>query len=135
LQVAAEIPHTVRMLTWLDFAICACLATPPTAALTLVLFDTASAAIGSTPVVLPQGTGAFFVNLAGLFGVLWNIAMLTSTQRNLHRADLIARAGVIALILFHIGQSALSLVFLVIVLTELTGGAAKLLWMRKAAAG
>jgi hypothetical protein len=122
----------VRVLTWLDLAICAALATPPTAALTFALLDSASAAIGSAPVELPHGTGAFFVNLAGLFGVLWNIAMLTSAEPRLHRVDLVARLGVIGLILFHIARSGLSLVFLLFVLTELIGGAAKLAWMRKA---
>jgi hypothetical protein len=123
---------TVRVLTWLDLAICAALATPPTAALTFALLNGASAVIGGTPVDLPQGTGAFFVNLAGLFGVLWNIVMLNSAEPRWHRIDLVARLGVIGLILFHIARSGLPLIFLLFVLTELVGGAAKLVWMRKA---
>jgi hypothetical protein len=124
-----KIGGPARTLTWFDLAICAALSTPPTAALIFALLDAASAAIGSTPVGLPQGTGAFFVNLAGLFGILWNVVMLSTDQRSLQRIDVTARFGVIALILYHISQSSLSLVFLLFVLTELAGGVAKLVWM------
>jgi hypothetical protein len=123
---------SVRALTWLDLAICAALATPPTTSLTFALLDGASAAIGGTPVGLPHGTGAFFVNLAGLFGVLWNTVMLNSAEPRWHRVDLVARLGVIGLILFHIARSGLPLIFVLFVLTELVGGAAKLAWLRKA---
>lgn len=125
------IPGSVRALTWLDLGVCAALAFPPVAALTFAVLDAASTAIGSTPVKYPADANAFFVNLAGLFGVLWNIAMLTSAHPRLHRVDLVARLGVIGLIVFHISLSGLSLVFVLLVLTELVGGAAKLAWLRK----
>lgn len=125
----SRIPPTVRALTWLDFAVCAVLSLPFAAALLFGLLDLASTAMGGASVQPPTGAGAFFVNLAGLFGVLWNVVMLTNTQSNLHRIDLVARLGVIALIVFHIALSGLSLVFALFVLTEVVGGIAKFVWL------
>lgn len=133
MSAGSKISASVRALTWLDLGVCAALAFPPVAALTFALLDGASAAIGSTPVEYPGDANAFFVNLAGLFGVLWNIAMLTSAESRLHGTDLVARLGVVALIFFHIALSGLSLVFVLFVLTELAGGAAKYFWLRNKA--
>lgn len=125
------IPPLVRSLTWLDLLVCAALATPPTARMLFGLLQFVSNTAGGQPVQAPIGPDMFFVNLAGLFGVLWNIAMLTETGPRLHKVDLVARIGVIALIVFHIGQSGLALVFGLFVITELVGGAAKIAWLSR----
>jgi hypothetical protein len=127
-----EIPFFVRALTWLDLLVCAALAAPPTAGLILGLLGLISALIGGPPVEGPGGSAMFFVNLAGLFGVLWNLAMLTEARPRLHRIDLVARLGVIALIVFHIALSGLPPVFALFGLTEISGFLAKLAWLGRA---
>ncbi len=121
----------VRTLTWLDLLVCAALATPLTAPWLLAFLNSVSAALGSGAVQYPADGAAFFVNLAGLFGVLWNVAMLNAIPRYLHQVDLVARLGVIALIAFHVAMSGLSAVFALFVLTELIGGAAKMAWLKR----
>ncbi len=130
LTVAKELPQAVRFFTWHDLLVCAALATPSTAALILGLLGLISTALGGSPVYTPANPDMFFVNLAGLFGVLWNIAMLTEGEQRLHRVDQISRLCVIALIVFHIVFSGLPLVFSLFVLTELSGLTAKALWLR-----
>ncbi|HOB15313.1 MAG TPA: hypothetical protein PKN09_13830 [Novosphingobium sp.] len=125
-----SIPTAVRAFTWHDLVVCAALATPPTAGLILGLLSLISGIAGGPAVEVPAGPAMFFVNLAGLFGVLWNIAMLSESQPRLHRVDLMARACVISLIVFHVVWSGLPRVFALFVLTELSGGLAKLLWLR-----
>ena len=126
-----RIPSVVRAFTWQDLLVCAVLATPPTAGLILGLLDLVSTALGGPHVQVPAYSNMFFVNLAGLFGVLWNIAMLTETASRLHKVDLVARLWVITLILLHIGISGLPKVFGLFVLTELGGGIAKYVWLFK----
>lgn len=130
---AKQIPRLVRALTWHDLLVCAALMLTPLAALLFALLDLVSAVFGGPPVRLPEGPALFFVNLAGLFGVLWNIAMLTEAAPRLHRIDLVARLGVISLILYHIVWSGLPPIFVLFVLTEASGGVAKLLWLGKGA--
>ena len=122
-------PTSVRALTWLDLAICASFALPGVSALTFVGLDALSGALGLGPIEAPSGPAAFFVNLAGLFGVLWNVAMLQTLTAPLHRVDLVARFGVIGLIVFHVAASGLSSLFLAFVATESVGGSAKLRWL------
>lgn len=126
-----RIPGPVRAFTWHDLLVCAALATPPTAGLILGLLGVVGSALGGPSVPVPIGPNMFFVNLAGLFGVLWNIAMLTESAPRLHRVDLVARGGVISLILFHVITSGLPAVFGLFVLTEFSGGVAKYFWLAK----
>ena len=121
--------NAVRTLTWLDLGICASFAVPGVAALTFGVLDVASRALGFADVVYPTGAAAFFVNLAGLFGVLWNVAMLSVRTPSLHQVDLVARLGVIGLIVYHIAVSGLSPVFLAFVATEVVGAGFKLRWL------
>ena len=78
-----------------------------------------------------EGGAKFFVNLAGLFGAAWNIVMLRNAGAGAHHIDLAARLGVISLIAFHIAFSGLSPLFVVFIVTELVGGAAKWIWLRR----
>ncbi|MFK8020442.1 MAG: hypothetical protein AB8B86_11770 [Pseudomonadales bacterium] len=81
-------------------------------------------------VIVETSSARFFVNLAGFFGVLWNVAMLRSFDPNLHKIDLIARAWLIGLVVFHIIMSGLSPIFSVFILTEIIGGVFKIKWLR-----
>jgi hypothetical protein len=121
----------MRALTWIDLAICAALAIPFLAPVFLGLLSDLSGLLGSNRLAVPNGMSAFFVNLAGLFGVLWNIVMLTREDRALHLIDMGARAGVIALILWHMSFSGLAPVFTLFIGTELLGGVVKWHWLKK----
>ena len=119
----------VRAFTWLDLAICASFAVPGVSDLTFALLHQLSTTLDLGPVPTPAGPGAFLTNLAGLFGVLWNVAMLQIQTPPLHRVDLLARFGVIGLIVFHVAMSGLSSLFFVFVATECIGGTVKLKWL------
>ena len=119
-----------RGFTWLDLMICTALAVPYVSSWTLEMISLASVSLGSTEVALLVGPGAFFVNLAGLFGVLWNIAMLRLQDPSLHRIDLIARVGVISLIALHVSTQQLPTIFFFFLGTEIVGGAFKIAWLR-----
>ena len=121
----------VRALTWIDLGFCAAFCLPGLSDLSLQLLDAGSRALGFAAVPAPEGVGAFFVNLAGLFGVLWNVAMLQIRDAWLHRVDLGARALVVGLIAYHCLRSGLSPVFGVIVATECIGAIAKWRWLAK----
>ena len=120
----------VLRLTWLDLLLCAAFALPVLSDGVLGLLHRASEALALGPIEVPTRAGAFFVNLAGIFGVIWNVAMLTTTTAPLHRVDLVARVGVVGVIAYHIAASALSPLFALIVATECIGAAVKLHWLR-----
>ncbi len=121
----------VRALTGLDLAICASLALPGLSDLTLAVLDQAGRALGLGGLEAPLGAGAFFVNLAGGFGVLWNIAMLRVREPALHQVDLVARLGVIGLIVYHVAASQLSGILFAFVVTECVGGFFKWRWLQR----
>ncbi|MEM8496636.1 MAG: hypothetical protein AAF542_01355 [Pseudomonadota bacterium] len=124
----------VIVFTWIDLLVCAAFALPIISDLTLSLLNLASTQLNFAAVEVAAGTSRFFVNLAGFFGALWNIAMLKSQEPNLHRVDLLARCWLILLIVFHINASDLSPIFAVFILTEIIGGLYKVIWMRNQAA-
>lgn len=119
-----------RELTYLDLLICAAFALPGVADLVFAGMHMLSIAVGASPIVTPTGAGAFFVNVAGLFGVFWNIAMLRDEAAELHKIDLFARCAVIALVTYHIGFSDLSWLFAAFIVTELVGGIVKIRWLK-----
>ncbi len=120
----------VRGLTWLDLTMCAAFAVPRISDITLSLLHSLSVSLGQAAIPIPAGPGAFFVNLAGVFGVLWNIAMLSVGPTRLQKVDLVARAVVVALLVYYVAADSLSPVFLVIVCTECVGGVAKYRWLQ-----
>ncbi len=119
----------MRAMTWFDLALCAALAIPFIAPIFIGLLSEVSSLIGSRRLGMPGGFSAFFINLAGLFGVLWNIIMLTSVDRRHHLIDMVARAGVIGLLLWHFLFSNLPPIFLIFVATELIGAVVKSNWL------
>ena len=127
-------PPVVRTLTIFDLAACAAFALPGVASLALAALDHVARKAGFAPMPAIEGGAMFFVNLAGIFGVAWNIVMLRNASAGAHRVDLAARLGVIGLIAFHIANSGLSPLFGVFIVTELVGGAAKWTWLRRSAA-
>lgn len=122
---------TVRFLTWLDLALCAAFAVPGLSDIVLSLLHSVSVSFGFAAIPSPAGPGAFFVNLAGVFGVLWNIAMLSLGPTRLQQVDLVARVFVVALLVYHVVTYSLSPVFLAVVGTEIVGGVAKFRWLRE----
>jgi hypothetical protein len=78
-----------------------------------------------------QNVGAFFVNFAGLLGVLLNIALLDPRQRTLHWSNVYARALVVLLLTFHVRYSGLPAIYLLFAGTEVIGGLITLRWLRR----
>lgn len=124
----------VIVFTWIDLLVCASFAVPFVSDLTLLLLSTVSTQLNFTPVEVAGSASQFFVNLAGFFGVLWNIAMFKSQDPKLHKTDLLARIWLIMLIVFHINASGLSPLFAIFILTEIIGGLYKVIWLRNQAA-
>ncbi|MEM6703037.1 MAG: hypothetical protein AAF690_10045 [Acidobacteriota bacterium] len=124
-------PKSLRCLTWLDLLVCATLATPLTAPAFLDLMHRLSSSLGWAAVFAPSASGTFFVNLAGVLGTLWNVAMLREVDMRLHAADLAGRLAVASLIVFHTLRSELPPVFGLFVLTEAAGGLLKARWIGK----
>ncbi len=124
----------VIVFTWIDLLVCASFAVPFVSDLTLLLLSTVSTQLNFAPVEVAGSASRFFVNLAGFFGVLWNIAMLKSQDPKLHKTDLLARIWLILLIVFHINASGLSPLFAIFILTEIIGGLYKVIWLRNQAA-
>ena len=121
----------VRAFTWLDLIVCAAFAVPLVSDVTLSALNAISIQLGLEPVAIASATAGFFVNLAGMFGVLWNIAMLKVLDKKLHRIDLVARAWLIAVIVFYIAEFNLSTIFAVFIVTEIVGGWFKWQWLRR----
>jgi hypothetical protein len=71
------------------------------------------------------GIAWFFVNLAGVLGVLWALVRLARPEPWLARADALGRCGVAALIAGHLAAGAVPRVLLVFVATELAGAIAQ----------
>lgn len=124
-----SVETAVRAATWLDLGICASFAVPGISDLTFLALHQLSVGLGFASLEAPTGPVAFFVNLAGVFGALWNVAMLHIREPSLHRVDLVARLGVIALILYHIAFSGLTPLFAAFIATECIGAALKLRWL------
>ena len=120
----------VRFLTWIDLLFCAAFAVPGLSDLTFAFFSFVSVALGGDAFSAPVGLAAFFVNLGGFFGVLWNIAMLSYQDKRIHVIDLMARGVVIGLVVYHSIYSALPVIFFVIVFTEIQGGVFKMRWLK-----
>ncbi len=123
----------VRAFTWVDLIVCASFAIPIASGLTLSLLNTLSLQLGFAPVGVSSATAGFFVKLAGLFGVLWNIVMLRSQDTKLHQLDLVARVWLIAVIVFYMAEFNLSALFAVFIVTEVVGGLFKWQWLQSKA--
>jgi len=113
--------RTIRILAGFDLAITGLLALPWTAVLFLdgisrldglAGFGTSEAVIGALAL--------FFINLAGVLGVLWAAVRLRAPSLELARMDAIGRVVVSALIIFAIAEGATP-VLGVFVVSELIG--------------
>lgn len=76
--------------------------------------------LGGGPINFP-GNAFFFVNLAGIFGVAYNVIMLKSDESWIHLINNMARLCVVAMLAFYIGIQGLPQIFLLFMLTELLG--------------
>ena len=113
-------------------ALCAMFALPGLSALVLKALSVLNSALGLPGTLPPIHGGAhFFVNFAGLLGVLLNYVLLNSRDRRAHWVNVIARCGVIGLILFYSAAHDLPWVFLAFVLTEFGGALLTLPWLRQ----
>ncbi|MFK7732939.1 MAG: hypothetical protein AB8B48_15060 [Pseudomonadales bacterium] len=121
---------TVRAFTWLDLIVCASFALPIASDVTLWLLSAVSVQLGWAPISVSTAAAGFFVNLAGMFGVLWNIVMLKNADKKLHHVDLVARVWLIGVIAFYIAEFDLSPLFAVFIVTEVLGGWFKWNWLR-----
>jgi hypothetical protein len=124
--------HFPRAVFLFDLALCAVFAVPGLSAWVLLLLGQFNANLGLPGQLAPITGGAhFFVNFAGLLGVLLNFVLLQTRDRRAHWANIWARGGVIGLIGFYIAAHDLPWIFLVFVLTELGGGIATIPWLGK----
>jgi hypothetical protein len=126
-------PAFLRLLTCIDLAVCSALALPWVSVQFLGALNHLNrlAGLGGDPIAFPP-EALFFVNLAGVFGVAYNLIMLKSDDHWIHRINNIARLGVVVLLAAYIGFQGLPQIFLLFVLTELLGFAATESWLRGA---
>jgi hypothetical protein len=112
------LPRPLRILIWVDLAICTLFALPWLSGQVLAL-------IGEMNVLLGLGgasvSAGFFVNLAGMFGVAYNAILLKSNDPANHRINNVARIAVIILISYYLMAGALPQLFGAFILTELVG--------------
>jgi hypothetical protein len=123
----------LRLLICIDLAVCAAMALPWVGVQFLGLLDHLNglAGLGGRPLNFPANA-FFFVNLAGVFGVAYNVIMLKSDERWTHMINNGARLCVVALLAFYIGLHGLPQIFLFFVLTELLGFVVTERWLRGA---
>jgi hypothetical protein len=75
----------------------------------------------------------FFVNLAGVFGVAYNVIMLKSDDIWAHLINNSARLCVVVMLAFYIGVQGLPQIFLFFMLTELLSFYVTKRWLRRIA--
>lgn len=124
-------PAFLKLLICIDLAVCAALALPrlSTQFLAVLSYLNGLAEFGGGPLNFPV-EAFFFVNLAGVFGVAYNVIMLKSNDVGVHLINNGARLVVVALLAFYIGFQGLPQIFLFFVLTELLGFYMTKRWLR-----
>ncbi|MEQ1538942.1 MAG: hypothetical protein ABL928_08455 [Sphingorhabdus sp.] len=115
-------PAFLKLLICIDLVVCAAMALPwvSTQFLAALSYLNALAELGGGPINFPANA-FFFVNLAGIFGVAYNVIMLKSDESWIHLINNVARLCVVALLAFYIGIQGLPQIFLLFMLTELVG--------------
>lgn len=115
-------PHVIRACAGFDLIVTGLLALPPSAR---VFVSALYALDGARAVPELPGIAWFFVNLAGMLGVLWALARLLRPDAWLARADALGRCAVATLIAGYLAAGALPGVMLAFVASELLGAAAQ----------
>jgi hypothetical protein len=115
-------PALLKLLICIDLAVCATMALPwlSTQFLAVLSYLNSLAGLGGGPINFPANA-FFFVNLAGVFGVAYNVIMLKSDERWIHLINNAARLCVVALLAYYIGLQGLPQIFLLFMVTELMG--------------
>jgi hypothetical protein len=126
-----QIPRYIRLIMLFDLMICGAFALPVVALWVIELINLINAklGLGGGPLLIPEGAN-FFVNFAGLLGVAFNIMLLNTDLPKLHWTNIIARSGVVMLIMYHIIFSNLPALFVIFIGTEIAGGLATVRWLR-----
>lgn len=128
----AELARCVRAFAAFDLAVTACLAFPPLAraVLPLLFIGTSERAFPSLAAGF-QPLHLFFVNLAGVLGVLWAIARLRTPSPALAWLDVVGRFAVAALILHATRAAGTPPLLHVFVATELAGAFTQYWFLRR----
>ena len=116
----------IRLFAAFDLPIVACLAVPDLAALFMQALSALGVLIGWAPLA-PVDTPLswLFVHVAGVLGVLWALARLTTPSVLLGTLDVLGRCLVAALIVAAMRIGNVSGVLWLLVMTELTGAVAQ----------
>jgi hypothetical protein len=116
-----------------DLMICGAFAAPVVSSWVIELINliNTTLGLGGGPLLVPEGAN-FFVNFAGLLGVAFNVMLLNTDVPKLHWTNIIARSGVVMLIMYHIIFSNLPALFAIFIATEIAGGLATVRWLRGA---
>jgi hypothetical protein len=124
-------PAFLKLLICIDLAVCLVMALPwlSTQFLAVLSYLNGFAGLGGEPLNFPP-EAFFFVNLAGVFGVAYNVIMLKSDDIRAHLINNGARLCVVALLAAYIGLQGLPQIFLLFVLTELLGFYVTKRWLR-----
>ncbi len=128
----ARFPRSVFIF---DLVVCGLFALPLLSHMTLSTLASVNALLelpGSLPPV--SGGAHFFVNFGGVMGVLFNILLLKSRDRQLHWVNIWGRGAVILLIAYYVMTQGLPALFTLFVVSEVVGGILTLPWLRSAEA-
>lgn len=110
-----------RFLKILDLIYCSAFAVPGLSTQIIGLLSALSVVLGWGIIVQPNGLGAAFVNLFGVLGVLWNLAMLQLQDERLDKLDVPFRFVIAAILAYHITIMGLSPLFWFFVVSEMLG--------------
>jgi hypothetical protein len=115
-----------------DMALCALFAVPGLSGLVLTALDRLNASLGlGGEIGILESTAHFFVNFAGVLGVLLNYVLFRSRDKRSHWANVAARGAVSALICGYVLAGSLPSLFLLFVATEVGGAILTLTWLRQ----
>jgi hypothetical protein len=119
------------MIIIFDLLVCALFALPGVSAWVIGVLNDINKLLLLGGEISISPSAYFFVNFAGLLGVAFNVVMLRSQSAGPHYINVIARSGVVTLIIYHMFDSGLPLIFGVFIVTEIVGGLATLYWLRQ----
>lgn len=110
-----------------DLAVTALLALPGISHAFIRVIDWLGSASGlAAPLQALPAFAMFFVNLAGVLGVCWNLMILRSASYEMIRVNIVARWVVAALILYYVLAQQVTPVLLLFVVSEIFGSAVEL---------
>jgi len=130
---ASALARCVRVIAGFDLAVTGCLAIPPFAHVFIQMLFAGDAALdlGSLRVEF-HPLHWLFVNLAGVFGVLWSVVRLRTPTAELALLDVGGRLAVAALILHATAAEGMTPLLHVFVASELVGAVAQYWVVRRA---